>query len=85
MIQDRGTLTDLRKEVLLRLCARGPLDRDEANEGRFNCIPALLRLGWIRSRYGIKQHVVYEITDAGLMVIGRRDLITESASVESKT
>lgn len=80
MIQNRGTLTDLRKEVLLRLCARGPLNRDEANEGHFNCLPALLRLRWIRSRHGIKPHVVYEITDDGLMAIGRRDLITESAS-----
>lgn len=75
MVQNRGTLTALRKDVLTRLAERGPLDHQEALEGRYNCIPALLRLGWARSVHGIRDHVVYAITDDGLMVIGMRDRI----------
>jgi hypothetical protein len=66
----RGTLSPLRKEVLERLASRGTLSREEANDGRKNSIPALLRLGWVRSVYGIRPHVVYEITDMGRRMIG---------------
>jgi hypothetical protein len=68
----RGTLTQLRRDVLNRLAARGPLARDEANAGRKNSIPGLIRLGWVRSRYGLRPHVVYEITESGRLLIGDR-------------
>jgi len=68
----KGTLSPLRREVLERLAARGPLDREAANAGRKNAIPTLMRLGWARSRYDIAPHVVYEITDLGRQMIGAK-------------